>query len=330
MIRTEIELLKTLLHPAIPRIYDIVEHGDSLIIVMEYVEGRSLDRVLSERISFPEERVLEFAKQLVEVLDYLHNRPSPIIYRDMKPANLILQPDGTLKLIDFGAARIYRDSASSDTLSLGTVGYAAPEQFGSSAQTTPRTDIYGLGVTLHQLVTGKNPALPPYEILPIRQINPNLSRELESIIEKCTQRDPDKRYQSAKELLRAIERASKPGMMDTLTAFFKFPRTSGRKPSPPVPRKQSSGLHDPPIPGSANADGTIRPIFPTVALTEAAHRPAQAEAEMDSSGDFPDRNDTGILSDHGMSETVEKLLAMDVRSRQLILELIDRLSDRIA
>ena len=128
----------------------------------------------------------------------------PIIYRDMKPANIMLQPNGNIKLIDFGIAREYKEHNLEDTVSLGTKGYAAPEQFGGKGQTDQRTDIYCLGVTLYHLVTGKNPCEPPYEIYPIRYWNPNLSSGLESIILKCTRINPEERYQSCAELLYAI------------------------------------------------------------------------------------------------------------------------------
>lgn len=323
--RTEIELLKHLNHPAIPQIYDVAESGDSLILVMEYVEGRSLDKVLSERVSFPEERVLEFARQLADVLDYLHNRPTPIIYRDMKPGNLILKPDGTLMLIDFGTARQYIKSATSDTVSLGTIGYAAPEQFGGMGQTDPRTDIYGLGVTLYHLLTGKNPSLPPYEILPIRTINPNLSRKLEAVIKKCTQISPEKRYQSAKELLHAIEKTSKPGILSRLTSFIKYPHSAGAAPS--SLRPQSRKTNEPSNLESMETVATRWQMVPTSVLAAEGIYPTLLEENKERNLNIPTRSNMVKTSDGEISETVGKLLAMDAQSRKLIRELIDRLSN---
>ena len=118
----------------------------------------------------------------------------------MKPANIMLKPDGNVTLIDFGTAREFKEKNLADTTCLGTVGYAAPEQFGGMGQTDARTDIYCLGATLYHLVTGCNPSEPPYEMEPIRQKNPALSSGLERIILKCTQKDPNNRYQSAAEL----------------------------------------------------------------------------------------------------------------------------------
>ena len=131
---------------------------------------------------------MEWGKQLCDVLAYLHSRKPPIIYRDMKPDNVQLKPDGTITLLDFGTAREYkyRGAEGSDTSCLGTRGYAAPEQYGGMGETDARTDIYCLGATLYHLLTGHNPSLPPYEMKPIRTINPALPRGLEQIILRCT------------------------------------------------------------------------------------------------------------------------------------------------
>lgn len=201
----ETDMLKKLKHPNLPSIIDVIEDDETFLIVMDYIEGNSLSKALDEYGAQPQEYVIEWAKQLCDVLGYLHSRPSPIIYRDMKPANIMLKPDGNLTLIDFGTAREFKEKNLADTTCLGTVGYAAPEQFGGMGQTDARTDIYCLGATLYHLVTGCNPSEPPYEIKPIREINPSLSSGLERIIQKCTQRNPDDRYQSTAELMYALE-----------------------------------------------------------------------------------------------------------------------------
>ena len=201
----ETDILKKLSHPNLPSIIDVIDTEDSFIIIMDYIQGNSLNKALEEFGAQPQENVIEWAKQLCDVLGYLHTRTPPIIYRDMKPANVMLKPDGNVTLIDFGTAREFKEKNLADTTCLGTVGYAAPEQFGGMGQTDARTDIYCLGATLYHLVTGMNPCEPPYEIRPIRQINPALSSGLERIIMKCTQRDPNDRYQSAAELMYALE-----------------------------------------------------------------------------------------------------------------------------
>lgn len=201
----ETDILKKLSHPNLPSIIDVIDTEDSFIIIMDYVQGNSLNKALEEYGAQPQEYVIEWAKQLCDVLGYLHSRQPAIIYRDMKPANIMLKPDGNITLIDFGTAREFKEKNLADTTCLGTVGYAAPEQFGGMGQTDARTDIYCLGATLYHLVTGCNPSEPPYEMKPIRQINPGLSSGLERIILKCTQRNPDDRYQSAAELMYALD-----------------------------------------------------------------------------------------------------------------------------
>lgn len=201
----ETDMLKKLNHPYLPDIVDVIEDDDRFLIVMDYIQGNSLSKALEEYGAQPQDEVIHWAKQLCDVLGYLHSQNPPIIYRDMKPANIMLKPDGNITLIDFGTAREFKEKNLADTTCLGTMGYAAPEQFGGMGQTDGRTDIYCLGATLYHLVTGMNPCEPPYEIRPIREINPSLSGGLERIILKCTQPNPQNRYQSAAELMYALE-----------------------------------------------------------------------------------------------------------------------------
>lgn len=200
----EANMIKQFDHPAIVRIVDIIDSGDVIYIIEDYIEGETLSTILENNGAQPQALVIEWAMQLCEALEYLHTRKPPIIYRDMKPANVMLKPDGNIKVIDFGIAREYKERGLADTVSLGTKGYAAPEQFGGKGQTDARTDIYCLGVTLYHLVTGHSPSEPPYEIYPIRHWNPQLSAGLEAIIQKCTQVNPSDRYQSCAELLYAL------------------------------------------------------------------------------------------------------------------------------
>lgn len=201
----ETDLLKKLHHPNLPSIIDVIDGDGTFLIVMDYIEGRHLESVLKEYGAQNQEDVIEWAKQLCDVLSYLHSRKPPIIYRDMKPSNIMLKPDGKVMLIDFGTAREFKETSVADTTCLGTQGYAAPEQYGGQGQTDARTDIYCLGATLYHLLTGHNPSEPPYEMYPIRYWNPELSSGLEEIILKCTQKNPDDRYQSCAELLYALE-----------------------------------------------------------------------------------------------------------------------------
>ena len=201
----ETEMLKKLSHPNLPSIIDVIDGDGTFLIVMDYIEGRHLESVVKEYGAQSQEDVIEWAKQLCDVLSYLHSRKPPIIYRDMKPSNVMLKPDGKVMLIDFGTAREFKENSVGDTTCLGTQGYAAPEQYGGHGQTDARTDIYCLGATLYHLLTGHNPSEPPYEMYPIRYWNPELSSGLEEIILKCTQKNPDDRYQNCGGLLYALE-----------------------------------------------------------------------------------------------------------------------------
>lgn len=200
----EANLLKKLDHPALPRIVDIIDDNDFIYIIMDYIEGESLDRVLKDYGAQNEALVLDWAKQIASVLHYLHEQQPPIIYRDMKPANIILTPSGVIKVIDFGIAREYKQENSEDTTILGTKGYAPPEQYGQR-QTDGRTDIYALGMTLHHLLTNIDPRQIDYQYVPIRLINEQLSISTEQIIDKCTALNPEERYQTALELLYDLE-----------------------------------------------------------------------------------------------------------------------------
>ena len=199
----ETDMLKKLNHPHLPSIIDVIDTDDSFLIVMDYIEGQSLQKILKTSGAQPKELVVEWGKQLCDVLGYLHSREPAIIYRDMKPANVMLKHDGTVTLIDFGTAREFKNRAMvEDTTCLGTRGYAAPEQFGGRGQTDARTDIYCLGATLYHLITGHSPAEPPYEIKPLSYWDPTMHGSgLEFIINKCCQQDPAARYQTCAELM---------------------------------------------------------------------------------------------------------------------------------
>lgn len=203
--RGEPDLLKRLEHPALPRIYDIIEDDENIYIIVDYIEGVPLDQKLGEEGRFAEETVRGWALELCGALQYLHSqKPYPIIYRDMKPSNIILSKSGRLKLIDFGISREFKARSGNDTVYIGTKGYAAPEQYGAG-QTSVASDIYSLGVTLYQLLTGNSPNEPPYEIKPVRFFDKSFSRKIENILCKCTRLNPEERYQSVEELQRDLE-----------------------------------------------------------------------------------------------------------------------------
>ena len=194
--------MKRLDHPALPRIVDIIDNGVTIFVVMDYIEGESLDKILKEYGPQPEEKVIAWAKQLCDALSYLHSQKPPIIYRDMKPANVMLKPEGTIKIIDFGIAREYKEQKMADTTVLGTKGYAPPEQY--SGQTDARSDIYALGMTLHHLLTGIDPRSGE-AYAPVRMWNPQLSEGIELIIDKCVQPAAENRYQNCQDLQYDLE-----------------------------------------------------------------------------------------------------------------------------
>lgn len=198
----EANLMKRLDHPSLPRIVDIIDNVVTIYIVMDYIEGESLDKILNEYGAQPEELVINWAKQICDALSYLHSQKPPIIYRDMKPANVMLNPEGNIKIIDFGIAREYKEQNLADTTVLGTKGYAPPEQY--SGQTDARSDIFALGMTMHHLLTGVDPRKGD-RYVPVRQWNPELSEGIEVIIDKCVQPAAENRYQSCSDLLYDLE-----------------------------------------------------------------------------------------------------------------------------
>ena len=162
----EANILKNVDHPVLPRIVDIINENGTIYVIMDFVEGKPLNEVLKAEGAQKQSDVIEWGRALASALDYLHSMNPPIIYRDMKPSNVMLKPDGSVKLIDFGTAKEYVIENNADTTALGTRGYAAPEQFGDAQgrgiyNTDARTDIYNLGATLYHLVTGNNPCAPP-------------------------------------------------------------------------------------------------------------------------------------------------------------------------
>lgn len=216
----EAHFMKRLDHPSIPRVVDIIDTGRTLYVVMDYVNGRPLNRVLAQRgAPFDQEDVVRWGIQLCDVLEYLHafvtaeGERHPIVYRDMKPSNVILRDDGTVRLIDFGVCWERVDDSPNDGMAVGTPGYAAPEQM-TGAAIDGRSDIYALGTTLYSLVSGHMPKLVAhgsarrsvsFHMRPIRAWNPELSEGLEEILVKATQDDPDLRYQTMAEMRYDLE-----------------------------------------------------------------------------------------------------------------------------
>lgn len=190
----EAMLLASLTHPNLPRIYEQFADAGRWYLVMDYIEGETVEdymlKVVGGKLSV--DKVLSIGIQVCTVLEYLHSRQPPVIFRDLKPANIMLTPAGHIYLIDFGIARLFKPGQSRDTSALGSAGYAAPEQYGK-AQTTPRADIYSLGATLHELLTGINPADSPFNFAPLRLQQHAAHRELELLVTQMVEVDPNKR-----------------------------------------------------------------------------------------------------------------------------------------
>ncbi len=201
LLSSEVEVQSKLNHPAVPKIRQTYTMDRYLYIVMEFVEGRTLDDYLKTGEIIPENIALKWFQQICDVLVYLHGQDVPIVYRDLKPSNIMIQPSGDVKIIDFGIAGEYQQGEKPRRKQMAlTRGYAAPEQYNSRYMMDVRTDIYALGVTMHYMLTGKNPNTPPYYFRPVRKLNRDISYGLEYIVKKCIQPNPDKRYGSATEL----------------------------------------------------------------------------------------------------------------------------------
>lgn len=191
----EAQLLLSLDHPNIVRVFDFFPAGNKYYLVMDFVDGASLEDLLTQRgQAFGESEVLTWLYQLCDALRYLHARTPPIIFRDLKPSNIMVERSGAIKLIDFGIARRFRPGQRLDTTALGTAGYAPPEQHGKG-QTDARADIYALGVTAHRLLTGYDPTLTPFQLPPARTLNPHVSPVISDLIAQCVQNDVHARPQ---------------------------------------------------------------------------------------------------------------------------------------
>jgi serine/threonine protein kinase len=203
----EAQMLAHLDHPNIPKVSDFFTENQKHYIAMEFVPGETLeDRLAGQGAPCGEQEVRAWVAQLCDVLSYLHSQTPPIIFRDLKPANIMITPQGQLKLIDFGIARFFQHGKGQDTQVIGTPGFAPPEQYGRG-QTDARSDVYSLGVTLHHLLTLHDPASTPFKLPPARQLKRDVSPELEKVVLKATQPEVADRYQSVGEMARALSGA---------------------------------------------------------------------------------------------------------------------------
>jgi serine/threonine protein kinase len=214
----EAALLGRLSHPNLPHIYDAFNERGRSYLVMDFIDGKTLLQLLKESgfRPLPVAQVLGYALQLCDVLAYLHQQHPPIIFRDLKPTNVMVTANGHVFLIDFGIARIFKEGQEQDTALLGSPGYAAPEQHGS-AQTNPRSDLYSLGATLHCCLTGRDPynADDRFRFPPVRQYNPQVPVELDQLIQRLLALDERQRPASAVEVQQVLLKIGQQATEDT-------------------------------------------------------------------------------------------------------------------
>ncbi len=204
-------LLQSLSHPSLPIVAELFEYEGRPTLIMEFVAGQTLeDRIRDANAPLLKRDAVSYGIQLCRVLDYLHSCTPPIIYRDLKPSNVMLTPEGLLKLIDFGVARTHKKGKAKDTIAMGSAGYAPPEQYGKG-QTDARSDVYALGATLLHLLTN----LPPVPLQPptagsIRKLNPSVDARTEALIIRAMDLNRERRFGSCAEMERALH-----GCLDT-------------------------------------------------------------------------------------------------------------------
>lgn len=245
----EAELLEGLSHPNLPAIYDQFTENGRSYLVMDFIEGETLE-VMLEKLNgamLPIDKVLDIALQLCSVLDYLHHQQPPIIFRDLKPGNIMLTPTGQVYLIDFGIARHFKPGQEKDTTALGSYGYAPPEQYGKS-QTTIRSDIYSLGATLHQLLSGEDPSETPFQFSPLKLSEPALA-DLVPLVMSMVRVDINKRPASIADVRRELQLIT-----SRYTQGSTLPRMDARKATtqpapvavtmPPLPTNTGSSVRD--------------------------------------------------------------------------------------
>lgn len=202
-------LLARLRHPAIPLLYDYFLENGCWYLVMEYVPGSTLSSYMREHAPLPPLEAVNYALQICDVLDYLHRQDPPVVFRDLKPANIILHPDGRLMIVDFGIARYFKEGQFNDTTDFGSPGYASPEQYEGTGQTDARSDLYSLGVIIHEMLSGQRPTrrgMHMDHLESLHKLNPAVSPALSGLVMVATRAEPMYRFQSAHTFYQALER----------------------------------------------------------------------------------------------------------------------------
>ncbi|MDQ2997472.1 MAG: serine/threonine-protein kinase [Chloroflexota bacterium] len=235
----EAKMLRRLSHVRIPKVYADFKDEERQYLAMEYVRGEDMEEVIRKHPGgLPEQQVLEWADEICDVLGYLHNhKPEPIIFRDMKPSNVMIEPDGKVKLIDFGIAKVFQRAERGTQI--GTPGYAPPEQYQGLA--TVESDIYALAATLHHMLTGRDPRdEPPFSFPPVYGLKPTISKRTSEALQKALQMNPDDRFQSIGEFGAALRppapqvRVSQSTTVLTPQPQVAAPAAPATRPSPPA------------------------------------------------------------------------------------------------
>ncbi len=272
----EASILATLDHPSVVSVHDYFSEGARSYLVLEFIRGKDLESLLTENNDFfGQEEVLDWALQICDVLNYLHkHRPDPIVFRDMKPSNVMLDPHGRIRLIDFGIAKLFQSEEKNTTI--GTEGYAPPEQYRGEA--SPAGDVYGFGATLHHLLTHQDPRLEPpfsFQERPIHAVNPDISPAFEQVIMRCVSYNASERYKDGKALKGALlevqQKLENPAQPQAARATGEHGETAVEQ---PAPTRQEPATRDTRAAGSQTQD--INPIWKFKCEDEIRSTPAVA------------------------------------------------------
>lgn len=261
--KREALFLKTLSHPSLPRYEDLFNDEHYVYLLMEFIEGDNLKQYLEqdELRALDIRRIVHWGAQICDTLTYLHHHNPPVVFRDLKPSNLIRRPDDRIVLVDFGIARYADKKSATDTIVLGSPGYAPPEQYGQG-QTEPRSDLYALGATLHHLITARDPSIAPFKWPTLRSLNPMAPRPLDNLILKCVSLEADKRPESAeqvgtalREILAMLDEAE--GAIYAVTAAPQPESPTGQLVRNDAPTVQLSTLEEEDAPRQTAASGSL-------------------------------------------------------------------------
>lgn len=254
--RREANLLAMLSHPAIPKIFDFFDIADRAYLVMEYINGSDLELLMSKTRDLPVEKIVDWAIDLCDVLDYLHSqKPDAIVFRDMKPSNVMIDSLGKVRLIDFGIAKKFVSGVKNTMI--GTEGYSAPEQY--RGEISPQSDVYCLGATLHHLFTRKDPRIEApfsFDERPVAQFNPKVPEPLVQVIERALKYNSVDRWKSCYEMKLALEEVRRPGMFSITPVAQAAP---GQAPTVGYVPSVSAGNR--PVAAAAAAGGNETDLF---------------------------------------------------------------------